>query len=266
MSSLDLTSRVVQSIEVVPGYRNHIEFGDVSYPGIFRPGPIKVTMNAQGSHVRTLMEAWQKGTELMLKLQGVRVRAFVTELHPRASIDGLDTVDVVFRPTGKPIYGKSFTESIIEKIADAVKIDAQTLMADAKSRVPIYTGSLAQSIGRMERDFIHGHPNCRCVPVGITNTTRQEKLMKVRNRFYVAAPSVTTESEQAQDNIPGKGVRLSVSPNDRGGRWTRKNLADAIKHAEEVLDQDPNKDHVAIVRIVRVVRRKKAPVVVEVIK
>ncbi len=253
MPTLDLTGRHVQSIEADPGYRTYYEFGDMRYPGIHRPGPVKVTMNAQGSHVRTLMEAWQKGTEIMLKLQGVRVRAFVTELHPRASIDGLNTVDVVFRPTGAPIYGKSFTESIIEKIAEATKVEANELMKDALGRVPVYTGSLRSSIDL--------HPNCRC-----TVTTAKEKLVKVRNRFYVAAPSVTTESEQAQDNIAGKGVRLSMSPNDRGGRWTRKNLNDAIAHAEHILENDPSKDHVAVVRIVRVVRRKKAPVVVEVIK
>lgn len=89
--------------------------------------------------------------------------------------------------------------------------------------------------------------------------------MKIRNRFYVAAPSVTTEREQAQDNTE-KNVHLAVSSGDRSGKWTRKDLKAAIAHAEQILELEPSKDHVAVVQIVRVVRRKKAPVVVEVVK
>lgn len=105
--------------------------------------------------------------------------------------------------------------------------------------------------------------------------------MKIRNRFYIASPHVTSEGEQAQDNLPDK-VTLAEAvkvggedaaytvPRQTGrysrGKWTRKNLADAIKTAEGILETQPDRDHVAIVRIVRIVRRKKQPVVVEVVK
>lgn len=145
-------------------------------------------------------------------------------------------------------------------------------------------------------DFVPHHPNCRCVVSPIMGIRRKgdisfpinfdgkpltdaltelsnklgyhitkENRMKVRNKFYVAAPSVTTESEQAQDNIE-KNVHLATSPNDRSGKWTRKDLAAAIAHAQQVLEADPTKDHVAVVKIVKIVRRPKPKYIVEDVK
>lgn len=102
----------------------------------------------------------------------------------------------------------------------------------------------------------------------------KKKPVKIRNKYYVAAAHVTSDGEQAQDNT-AKNVALSVprvNPPHTGGsaahhegKWTRRDLKDAIKHAEQILEAQPNRDHVTIVKIVRVVRRKKAPVVVEVV-
>lgn len=83
-------------------------------------------------------------------------------------------------------------------------------------------------------------------------------LKKVVNRFYVAASNVTTLAEQGQVN---EGHSTQKPFGDR--RWTKAKLEDAVAHATEVLDAEPGRDHVAIVRIVVVVRRKKTPVVVE---
>lgn len=89
--------------------------------------------------------------------------------------------------------------------------------------------------------------------------------MKVRNRFYVAATTVTLESEQAQPNVEGQ-IKLSVSPTDRSGKWTRNTLAAAIEHGEALLAADASKDHVAIVKIVKIVRRPKPKFIVEDVK
>lgn len=99
-------------------------------------------------------------------------------------------------------------------------------------------------------------------PMTMGHTKEKKMMKKVRNRFYVAAPSVTTASEQDQDNIP-KNVALAVSSGDRSGKWTRKTVADAIAHAEKILEVNPTQDHVAISQIVKIVRRKRAPIVVE---
>lgn len=103
----------------------------------------------------------------------------------------------------------------------------------------------------------------------LLNTFYNEKekpMKKVRNPYYVAAPSVTTAREQDDVNDPKQGVQLSVSTGDRTGRWTRPTVEAAVEHATQLLDQNPTLEHVAIVKIVRVVRRKKTPVTVEVVK
>ncbi len=75
------------------------------------------------------------------------------------------------------------------------------------------------------------------------------KQKTVTNKFYVGA------------------ARLSQG-------WAKPTLAEAIKHAEELLEEReqqggedymgrPLPDHITVVKIVAVVRRKKAPVVVE---
>jgi len=84
---------------------------------------------------------------------------------------------------------------------------------------------------------------------------------KIRNKFYVAHPKVHCALEQARDN--------ELVPRDFNGRhklWTKKTLKLAIEHAEEILEQNPQQDEAYVVQIVRRVRRKKAPVIVETIK
>lgn len=97
---------------------------------------------------------------------------------------------------------------------------------------------------------------------------KKEKPLKIRNRFYVAADRVTSALEQNQVNEPSKvfladGVKRTVV---NSGKWTRPTLKAAIAHAEEILDANPSQEHVAITQIVRIVRRKKAPLVVETVK
>lgn len=79
---------------------------------------------------------------------------------------------------------------------------------------------------------------------------------KIRNRFYVASSGVIAHAEQGQDS------HCCTMPS----RWTKKTLKEAIAHAEQILDSDPKRDHVAVVQIIRMVRRGKTPNVIEVIK
>lgn len=89
-----------------------------------------------------------------------------------------------------------------------------------------------------------------------------DQKLKVRNRFYIAASLVTSASEQDQDNTSDK-AHLALRSGDRSGKWTRKTVKDAVAHAEQILADEPGKDHVAIVQIVKIVRRKAAPIIVE---
>lgn len=105
-------------------------------------------------------------------------------------------------------------------------------------------------------------------PTGAPVVLREEekkpvaKLKKVLNKFYVASPTVTTQEEQGQLNDP-KTVRLAGPHSVHGGKWTRKDVAGAIEHARIILADNPAQDHVAIVKIVKIVRRKEAPITVE---
>lgn len=59
--------------------------------------------------------------------------------------------------------------------------------------------------------------------------------MKVKKRFYVAAQHILT--------------------ND----WAKTSLEDAIAHAKEILDSEPNRDMIAISQIIYVVKRETTP-------
>jgi len=67
--------------------------------------------------------------------------------------------------------------------------------------------------------------------------------MKLKNRFYVASDRI---------------VEGGVNP-----QWRKPTLEAAVRHAQELMDSDDT-DEKYIVQIVRVIRRKKAPI--EVIK
>ena len=62
--------------------------------------------------------------------------------------------------------------------------------------------------------------------------------MKIKNRFYVGT------SRMAED-------------------WPKPTLEAAIKHGKEIFLANGGQDHVIIVQIVRVIRRKSSSVVVE---
>lgn len=112
----------------------------------------------------------------------------------------------------------------------------------------------------------YGHTTITLLPTGapIRANKKKETPVKIRNRFYVAADRVATASEQGQDNIKKNVAFAGVDPQSRvHGKWTRKTLADAVEHAHDILENDPTKDHVAIVKIVKLVRRPKPKFIVE---
>lgn len=112
----------------------------------------------------------------------------------------------------------------------------------------------------------YGHTTITLLPTGgpIRANKKKETPVKIRNRFYVAADRVATASEQGQDNIKKNVAFAGVDTQSRvHGKWTRKTLADAVEHAHDILENDPTKDHVAIVKIVKLVRRPKPKFIVE---
>ncbi len=65
--------------------------------------------------------------------------------------------------------------------------------------------------------------------------------MKVERKYYVAHPRMK----------------------DPANSWAHATEADAIEHAEDLLRADPHSEFQFVVKIIKVVRRKEPPVVVE---
>lgn len=113
------------------------------------------------------------------------------------------------------------------------------------------------------------HPNCRCIPAPVNAKEKTVfKKTKVLNRFYVASDKMISEAEQSTPNMGEQTVRVEYyyergCSRPRHTRWAKHDLKQAIEHAREILDNDPSKNEVAIVRIVKMVRRKATPVIVE---
>ena len=49
----------------------------------------------------------------------------------------------------------------------------------------------------------------------------------------------------------------------KGDTWAKRSLSAALKHAREILANNPSRDVACIVQIIRVVRRPRLPMVVE---
>lgn len=83
----------------------------------------------------------------------------------------------------------------------------------------------------------------------------------IKNKYYVGKESLLGHQHQHMPAgyNPKQGA-LSQIP------WPKRSLAEAVKHAESVLQDNPKIQEVAIVQIVRLVRRKASPVEVEVVR
>lgn len=194
--------------------------------------------------VARLQRQFGRNEPIYVNLPGWCGAAYVLKLAYRYPIDSQFECDAVLRPTGRPTERVTDTESGISMRLDYVEMAMSPL----------------------------NHPMCRISSEHpFFNQTKKETPVKIRNKYYVAAAKVSTELEQAQDNVSGKiSLANGSGTNTRGygentGRWTRKDLKGAVEHAEQILEANPTQDHVVIVKMVRIVRRKKAPLVVEVL-
>lgn len=96
---------------------------------------------------------------------------------------------------------------------------------------------------RLERELINGTSMCRCVPIGITSTKEKTTVKKVK-RFYIGKPEV----------IEGRD----------SSHWAKDTLPEAIEHAKQRAEETGEPQYV--VKVIKVVRRKSQPIVVEDVK
>ena len=57
--------------------------------------------------------------------------------------------------------------------------------------------------------------------------------------------------------------RFYVGSNRMSPNWAKATLKEAVEHAKQILEKSPQLDETFVVQIVRVVRRKQVPLVVE---
>lgn len=130
-----------------------------------------------------------------------------------------------------------------EKMAREVQKAANQIGEDI-----LLNGSQLSYVTEKEcRDYlltIRPHTMCRCTPIGITtretNVFDKEKIKA--NRFYV-------------------GSRSTLERN-----WGHAKLEGAVGHATKMIEEERLEEEYFIVKIIKVVRRKKQPVVVEDVK
>lgn len=233
------------------------------YMGLRRLGPINFTVDYSSptTLLPGLLKGMREGSPLTVKMPGgPSVHGYVTDLKYNNPIDGLPSVDVTMRPVTLPTftpYGtpalnpvmhhlekfrKRYASLANSRLADACKQEADQIMRDAKARRPFY---------------VEPHPNCRSIitapPAAFLagETTMREafvnrevKVPKKFNRFYVGSKSI----------LPG-----GSNPT-----WAKGTLKDAIAHATELCEATGEEQ--IVVQVIRVVRKKPQPVVVETVK
>lgn len=268
-------------VTVAPPTQNYIEYRDLNgelnaVPGLKRLGNITLEFNWNSDTVDYIRNSWFNGRPVRISHNDIDYRGYVTGIKLTDSIDGLRTVTATIQPTGAP-QSNAVTARHLQQAADRV-------LQQAKNRVPLDTGALrrsfhpSSSIGFLVASgwlSFDPHPHCRSIVSvdwaagadALANQLairRENTKVKIINKFYVASPNVTTPAEQKQLNTP-ENVALAVTSH-HAGRWTRPTLNAALEHAKSMLENDPNLEHVAIVKIVKLVRRKAQPLIVEDVK
>jgi hypothetical protein len=258
-----------------------------SAPGLTHPAILSFKVELTSLLHDVVRDAFQLGHRLTIEDMPGRmsVEGFVVELRPNF---GGFMLDVVFKCTGAPKvnletdYDRAMQEAkfFATRNAPMLRDDARRMFTLDPLLSQVTSAYARQAQEEHERALKMmlppEHPMCRATLeelkgygpdfVITDDPMKKEPPVKIRNKYYVASPSVTTAREQGQDNkAPAVSLATHHVGAESGGRWTRKDLADCITQATEQLEKNPGLEHVAIVRIVRVVRRKKQPVVVEVI-
>lgn len=105
-----------------------------------------------------------------------------------------------------------------------------------------------------EDHLLRGHRNFARNMKTLTNLLTKERKSEMLNqkmiqKYYVGAEHIA------------QGIA-----NGHNDKWTRKTEADAIAHAKRILQDDPHKDCVIVVKITHIIRRKDQPIVVEKVK
>lgn len=228
--------------------------------------------------------AIKDGKPILIQLGGGRFEAYVLSVkqHTPTHGGGWASATVTVRPTGRPLEDYYEDKEIgirvrLAKQFQGDKINVKLPLRFHKDAFSLAMPFTTEQLNKLATEQLaHFAKSCSFASLinrkyDETFIKKEKKPVKIRNKYYVAAAKVSTELEQGQDNVSGKiSLANGSGTNTRGygentGRWTRKDLKGAVEHAEQILEANPSQEHVVIVKMVRIVRRKKAPLVVEVL-
>lgn len=262
-------------------------------PAIKRMSNVKVVATHRG--IDALLRAFANSTQVEVRLFGYTFRAYVMEVKTAVPIDGIAEATASLRVTG-PVcyredyakraeriarteiaraeleamrrspakfieycYGESPITTISKKLlAGHLHDEAERIMAEAKRRLPIgsYMGpnhEYARIVGRRLADMGFGPikgEDASYVTKDDCDTYMKEKKMYGQKK-------VEFSKEAVKKNRFYVGSKRAIEAN-----WGHDTLAKAVEHGKAQLETSDG-DEQFIVKIVRVIRRKPQPVVVE---
>lgn len=269
-------------------------------PSIARYGEVQIEVRDAGV-AQAMSDALVKGKHVEVKAFGWNFRAIVVRVDREYPIFGYHEGKVRLRPTGPvmyrsdlharaeriartelfraqtqmrpcPFYGEPATtygEPVLKKPMNAITAltsallhdEAEKIMAEAKRRLPLpcyitpkecddyiqRNRAYAKTVGRRLADMGFG-------PIKEDNVDGDKKLdrkLLQANKFYVGSRTAL--------GLPARVRGVFI---DRSQPWGHKDLKGAVDHAEKLLESSEGEEQF-IVKIVKIVRRKPQPVVVE---
>lgn len=94
----------------------------------------------------------------------------------------------------------------------------------------------------------------------MTSAERKARLRAAKQRSQKRA-------KQAQERADRKKFKLFYVAHPKiggyGDEWSKTSLEAAVRHAKDLLEREPAREHMLVVQVVRVVRRQKLPLLVE---
>lgn len=193
--------------------------------------------------------AFNKGRLIEIRIHGWHFRGYVTSSQWKCAISGQERCRFTVRPSGPVLFKECYAKRA-ERIArtemaraqlglspskflsGALHDAAEHIMADAKRRLPYPYDYIAHRVmGVPLKDIKAKEKKMPRTPVVTKESVK-------RNKFYV-------------------GSKRALIDN-----WGHDTIAKAIEHGKGLLEENDGEEQF-IVKIVRVVRRKPQPVIVE---
>lgn len=215
-------------------------FSDFEFDIRDLPSPVRrmqdIRLTVPSDRVNYWLDMFHRAQPVRVTLPQWCGNVFVKEVIVRNPVGGLPPdADVTLAPTGKPEL--TIGVSGIQQMRDSLEEFNSSIAR-----------SLADKMARqLDAMFIKG--------ANVVENKKLDRAALKANRYYVGSRDALALKERFGRN-PGGATRAT---------WGHAKVEDAIAHAEELLESQDGQEQF-IVKIIKVVRRKPTPVVVEDLK